>query len=130
DYMSGTLELAAATGATVYVSGEGGEDWQDGFDATGLLDGDTVTIGIVTGQARRTPGHTSEHLILLVTDGAFSQEPCYVLSGDFVFAGDLGRPDLLDEAAGGVDTRYEGARQLFSSLRDTFLTLPDHVQVY
>jgi hydroxyacylglutathione hydrolase len=53
-----------------------------------------------------------------------------MLSGDFVFAGDLGRPDLLDEAAGGTDTRFEGARQLFRSLKDVFLELPDHVQVY
>ena len=130
DYLSGTRELAAATGATVYVSGEGGQDWQYGFDAERLRDGDTITIGNITVQARHTPGHTPEHLSLLITDGAFSQEPGYLLSGDFVFAGDLGRPDLLDEAAGGIDTRFEGARLLFTSLRDVFLTLPDHVQVY
>ncbi|MCY9783544.1 MBL fold metallo-hydrolase [Nocardiopsis sp. EMB25] len=130
DYLSGTRELAAATGATVYVSGEGGEDWQYGFDAERLLDGDAITIGNITVRARHTPGHTPEHLSFLVTDGAFSEHPGYMLSGDFVFAGDLGRPDLLDEAAGGVDTRYEGARLLFASLRDAFLTLPDHVQVY
>ena len=53
-----------------------------------------------------------------------------MLSGDFVFAGDLGRPDLLDEAAGGVDTRFAGASQLFASLQQVFLELPDHVQVY
>lgn len=52
-----------------------------------------------------------------------------MLTGDFVFVGDVGRPDLLDEAAGGVDTRFEGAHQLFASLRDRFLTLPDYVQV-
>ena len=129
DYLSGTRELAAATGAAVYVSGEGGQDWQYGFDAERLHDGDTITIGNITVQARHTPGHTPEHLSFLVTDGAFSQDPGYLLSGDFVFAGDLGRPDLLDEAAGGVDTRFEGARQLFTSLREVFLTLLDHVQV-
>ncbi|MEU3307406.1 MBL fold metallo-hydrolase [Nocardiopsis sp. NPDC006832] len=129
DYLSGTRELAAATGATVYVSGEGGRDWQYGFEARRLRDGDAITIGNVTVRARHTPGHTPEHLSFLVTDGAFSQEPGYMLSGDFVFAGDLGRPDLLDEAAGGVDTRFEGARLLFTSLREVFLTLPDHVQV-
>ncbi|EHR60482.1 MBL fold metallo-hydrolase [Saccharomonospora cyanea] len=130
DYLSGTRELGAATGAQVYVSGEGGQDWQYGFDATRLHDGDTITVGNITVRASHTPGHTPEHLSFLVTDGAFSDEPGYLLSGDFVFAGDLGRPDLLDEAAGAVDTRFEGARQLFASLRDTFLTLPDHVQVY
>jgi hydroxyacylglutathione hydrolase len=129
DYLSGTRELAAATGATVYVSGEGGQDWQYGFEAERIRDGDTVTIGNITVEARHTPGHTPEHLSFLVTDGAFSQDPGYLLSGDFVFAGDLGRPDLLDEAAGGTDTRFEGAHQLFTSLREVFLSLPDHVQV-
>jgi hydroxyacylglutathione hydrolase len=129
DYLSGTRELAAATGATAYVSGEGGRDWQYGFDAERLLDGDAITVGNITVRASHTPGHTPEHLSFLVTDGAFSRDPGYLLSGDFVFAGDLGRPDLLDEAAGGSGTRFEGARQLFESLRRVFLNLPDHVQV-
>ncbi|MEG3614378.1 MBL fold metallo-hydrolase [Isoptericola haloaureus] len=130
DYLSGTRELAATTGADVYVSGEGGQDWQYGFEAHRLYHGDTISIGNITIEARHTPGHTPEHLAMLVTDGAFSDAPGYALTGDFVFAGDLGRPDLLDEAAGGVDTRFEGARQLFASLRDEFLTLGDHVQVF
>lgn len=130
DYLSGTRELAAATGAMVYVSGEGGADWQYGFEATRLRDGETIGIGNITIRAVHTPGHTPEHLSFLITDGAFSGEPGYLLSGDFVFAGDLGRPDLLDEAAGGIDTRFEGARQLFHSLRQGFLALPDYVQVY
>ncbi|MCQ1952034.1 rhodanese-like domain-containing protein [Arthrobacter sp. zg-Y238] len=130
DYLSGTRELAAATGADMYVSGEGGTDWQYRFEAARLHDGDTVSLGNITLKALHTPGHTPEHLSFLVTDGAFSSEPGYLLSGDFVFSGDLGRPDLLDEAAGGVDTRFEGARQIFRSLQEKFLTLPDHVQVY
>ncbi|WP_407319686.1 MBL fold metallo-hydrolase [Isoptericola halotolerans] len=130
DYLSGTRELAATTGADVYVSGEGGQDWQYGFEADRLHHGEAISIGNITIEARHTPGHTPEHLMLLVTDGAFSDGPGYALTGDFVFAGDLGRPDLLDEAAGGVDTRFEGARQLFASLRDEFLNLGDHVQVF
>ena len=130
DYLSGTRELAAATGATIYVSGEGGEDWQYRFEGERLYDGDAITIGNITVQAVHTPGHTPEHLSYLVTDGAFSDKPGYLLSGDFVFSGDLGRPDLLDEAAGGVDTRFAGAKQMFASLRDKFLTLPDYVQVH
>ena len=129
DFLSGTRELAAATGATAYVSGEGGEDWQYDFPAERLHDGDTIELGAVTITARHTPGHTPEHLSFLITDTAFAPSPGYLLSGDFVFAGDLGRPDLLDEAAGMQDTRFEGARQLFASLRDVFLSLPDHVQV-
>ena len=130
DYLSGTREIADATGATPYVSGEGGADWQYDFEAERLHDGDTITIGNITITAVHTPGHTPEHLSFLVTDGAFADEPGYMLTGDFVFAGDLGRPDLLDEAAGGIDTRFEGARQQFRSLKEKFLTLPDHVQVY
>ncbi|MGP4032774.1 rhodanese-like domain-containing protein [Pseudarthrobacter sp. 1C304] len=130
DYLSGTRELAAATGAKIYVSGEGGPDWQYGFEGERLFDGDTITLGNITIKALHTPGHTPEHLAFLVTDGAFSDQAGYLLSGDFVFSGDLGRPDLLDEAAGGVDTRFVGAKQLFASLRDKFLALPDYVQVH
>lgn len=129
DFLSGTRELAAATGATAYVPGTGGEDWQYGFEAQRLRDGDTITLGSITVTARHTPGHTPEHLSYLITDGAVADEPGYLLSGDFVFAGDLGRPDLLDEAVGMEDTRFAGARDLFASLKNVFLTLPDHVQV-
>ena len=130
DYLSGTRELAAATDAKIYVSGEGGDDWQYEFEAERLLDQDAITLGNITIKALHTPGHTPEHLSFLVTDGAFSDKPGFLLSGDFVFSGDLGRPDLLDEAAGGTDTRFVGAHDLFVSLQNKFLTLPDYVQVY
>ena len=130
DYLSGTRELAAATGAQVYVSGEGGEDWQYGFDGVRLHDGESVRLGNVTVTALHTPGHTPEHLSYLLTDGAVTDEPGYLLSGDFVFSGDLGRPDLLDEAMGAVDTRFAGAKEIYRSLQEKFLTLPDHVQVF
>jgi hydroxyacylglutathione hydrolase len=132
DYLSGTRALAERTGARMPVSDEGGPDWTygDGFDgADRMRDGDEIIVGNVTLRAVHTPGHTPEHLSFLVTDGAQAQEPGFMLTGDFVFVGDLGRPDLLDEAAGGIDTRFEGAKQLFASLRDRFLTLPDYVQV-
>ncbi|HIW66536.1 MAG TPA: MBL fold metallo-hydrolase, partial [Candidatus Dietzia merdigallinarum] len=129
DYLSGTRELAVATGAQMYVSGEGGEDWQYGFDATRLYDGDTIELGNITVQAVHTPGHTPEHISFLVTDGAFADEPGYMLTGDFVISGDVGRPDLLDEAAGGVDTRFGGAKQIFAALKK-FVQLPGHVQVF
>src|SRR5699024_8402411 len=130
DFLSGVRERAAATCATAYVPGTGGEDWQYGFEAERLLDHDTIRLGPVTLTARHTPGHTPQHLCYLVTDGAFADEPGYILTGDFVFSGDLGRPDLLDEAVGMEDTRFTGAKQLFASLRSVFLTLPDHVQVF
>ena len=133
DYLAGTRELAAATSATVYVSDEGGPDWTYGpeFDgAVRMKDGHCIRIGNLTVEAVHTPGHTPEHMSLLVTDGPQAAEPGYLFSGDFVFVGDLGRPDLLDEAAGGVDTRFVGAQQMYASLRDRFLALPDYVQVH
>jgi hydroxyacylglutathione hydrolase len=130
DYLSGSRELAHETGATLYLSGEGGADWQYGFEGTPLRQGSRIAVGNVHLEALHTPGHTPEHLSFLVTDGAASDEPAFVLTGDFVFVGDVGRPDLLDEAAGGRDTRFEGARDLFRSLRERFLTLDDHVQVW
>jgi hydroxyacylglutathione hydrolase len=127
DYLSGSRELARATGARLYLSGEVSEEWHYGFEGEPLLDGSSIRLGNVAVTALHTPGHTPEHLSFLVTDGA--AEPGYLLTGDFVFVGDVGRPDLLDEAAGGIDTRFTGARQLYTSLRDRFLTLPDYLQV-
>ncbi len=132
DYLSGTRELADRTGATMYVSDEGGPDWTYGeaFDgAVRMRDGHEITLGNITVKAVHTPGHTPEHLAFLITDGAQADAPGFMLTGDFVFVGDLGRPDLLDEAAGGLDTRFQGAKDLFASLRDRFLALPDYVQV-
>lgn len=132
DYLSGTRELAARTGATIHVSDEGGPDWLYGpaFDgAVRMKDGHQITLGNITVQAVHTPGHTPEHMSFLITDGAQADAPGFMLTGDFVFVGDLGRPDLLDEAAGGHDTRFQGAKDIFASLRDRFLTLPDYVQV-
>ncbi|HUH53279.1 MAG TPA: MBL fold metallo-hydrolase, partial [Microbacteriaceae bacterium] len=133
DYLSGTLELANATGAQVYVSDEGGPDWtySDVFDdAVRMKHGHKIVLGNITVEAVHTPGHTPEHMSFLITDGAQSEEPGFMLTGDFVFVGDLGRPDLLDEAAGFVDTRFGGAKDLFKSLKTQFLTLPDYVQVH
>ena len=132
DYLSGTRELAAKTGAQMYVSDEGGPDWvySDLFDeAIRMRHGHRIELGRITVEAVHTPGHTPEHMSFLVTDGAQASDPGFMLTGDFVFVGDLGRPDLLDEAAGFVDTRFQGAKDLFASLRDRFLTLPDYVQV-
>lgn len=130
DYLSGSRELAARTGAALYLSDEGGAEWSYGFSHEGLHHGSEIRLGNVTLRALHTPGHTPEHLSFLVSDGARTPEPVMLLTGDFVFVGDLGRPDLLDEAAGGEDTRFEGAKQLFKSLQTVFLTLPDFVQVW
>ena len=130
DYLSGSRELAHATGAALYLSDEGDADWKYDFEGTPLHDGSRIEIGNIVLEAVHTPGHTPEHLSFLVTDGATTDEIALILTGDFVFVGDVGRPDLLDEAAGGVDTRFHGAKQLFRSLGERFLSLPDHVQVW
>ena len=76
-----------------------------------------------------TPGHTPEHLTFLVTDTAAATEPMGALTGDFIFVGDVGRPDLLERAAHLAGTMEAGARQLFRSLR-RFATLPDYLQIW
>jgi len=130
DYLSGARELAAATGASLYLSAEGGAQWQYGFDHKPLRHGDEFSVGDVTLRVLHTPGHTPEHLSFLVIDRSVSDQPGHILTGDFVFVSDLGRPDLQDEAAGARDTRFELAPLLFRSLRDRFLPLPEFIQVW
>lgn len=133
DYLSGSRELAQATGAHLLLSDEGGADWRYRYDDGNqhkLRDGDRFMVGNLRAEALHTPGHTPEHLSFLVTDLPRGELPSLLLSGDFVFVGDLGRPDLLDQAAGGQDTRFVGARQMFASLRGRLLTLPDHLQLW
>ena len=133
DFVSGTRELAARTGATMYLSAAGPPEWQYSF-GTGpgvvlLSDRDTFRVGLVELQAIHTPGHTPEHLSFLVTDTASALEPMGIVTGDFVFVNDVGRPDLLEKAARVQGTADAGARQLFRSLL-WFKTLPDHLQIW
>ena len=130
DFLSGSRELARATGATLYLSDEGDENWKYSFGDEKLYDGDTITIGNTKLGAVHTPGHTPEHLSFLVTDGAQADEPGFYLTGDFVFVGDVGRPDLLDEAALSTGSRFGDAKRLFGSLKTSFIDLPDYVQVW
>jgi hydroxyacylglutathione hydrolase len=130
DYLSGSRELAAATGAALYLSDEGGDSWQYGFPHEGLRHGERLNVGSLILEARHTPGHTPEHLSFLLTDGAATTTPGFFLSGDFVFVGDLGRPDLLGELGIVEDTQEPLARQLFRSLKEEFCSLPDFVQVW
>jgi hydroxyacylglutathione hydrolase len=133
DFVSGSRELAARTGAKVYLSDEGDQDWKYAFaeedEAVLLKDGDSFKVGNVVIQAVHTPGHTPEHLSFLVTDTAVADKPIGILTGDFVFVGDVGRPDLLERAAGVQGTREAGARTLFRSLEE-FKEYPDYLQVF
>ena len=130
DFVSGARELAARTGAKLLLSGEGGADWSYGYDGATLLhDGDTFSVGKVRIGVMHTPGHTPEHLSFVVTDGD-ADAPMGVLTGDFVFVGDVGRPDLLERAASQAGTMEAGARTLFRSLRRFADEVPDFVQLW
>jgi hydroxyacylglutathione hydrolase len=86
-------------------------------------------VGNVKVEVLHTPGHTPEHISFMVTDTASTDRPMGVFTGDFVFVGDVGRPDLLERAAGIAGTMEDGARTLFGSLQ-RFKTLPDYLQVW
>lgn len=134
DYVSGSRELAARTGARLYLSAEGGEDWEYAFagedGATLLRDGDRFSVGSVRVTVLHTPGHTPEHLSFLVTDSAAADRPIAAVTGDFIFVGDVGRPDLLEKAAGVAGTMEAGARSLFASLRRFTSEQPDWLQIW
>lgn len=133
DFVSGSRELSRRTGATLLLSAEGGRDWHYRFAAvdgvTLLRDGDSLRAGRVRFDVRHTPGHTPEHLVFLVTDLAVSDQPVGLLSGDCVFVGDVGRPDLLERAAHVAGTMEESAHALFASLQ-RIRALPDFVQLW
>ncbi|MDP1861805.1 MAG: rhodanese-like domain-containing protein [Gemmatimonadaceae bacterium] len=133
DFVSGSRELAHRTGATLYLSDEGDADWKYAFarsDGASLLkDGDSFKVGNVVVAAVHTPGHTPEHLGFLITDTAAANEPIAMVTGDFVFVGDVGRPDLLERAAK-IEGSMEGAaRALYASLQ-RFRRYPDWLQIW
>ena len=133
DFVSGSRELVRRTGAKLYLSAEGGTDWQYLYaeeDGARLLKGgETFQVGTVRVEARHTPGHTPEHLSFLVTDERGADRPMGILTGDFVFVGDVGRPDLLERAARVAGTMEAAARTLFQALQE-FKRLPDYLQVW
>lgn len=129
DFLSGARELAALTGAQLYLSDEGGPEWQYEFPHVGLKDGDVINVGNLKFEVLHTPGHTPESISFLLTDKPASPEPVMLFTGDFVFVGDIGRPDLLEKAAGLKGTMDAGAKQMYTSIRK-FSELPDHLQVW
>jgi hydroxyacylglutathione hydrolase len=129
DFLSGSRELAALTGADMYLSDEGGPDWQYQFPHKGVKNGDQIKIGNLIFEIIHTPGHTPESISILLTDTPASKEPVMLFTGDFVFVGDVGRPDLLEKAAGIKGTQDAGALQMYESIRK-FDELPDYLQVW
>lgn len=132
DFVSGTRELASVSGAQMFLSDMGDENWKYSFadENTVLLrDGDWWMVGNVRVDVIHTPGHTPEHLTFMITDTAGADRPIGLFTGDFLFVGDVGRPDLLEEAAGIANTRELGARQQFKNI-ERFKTMPDYLQVW
>ncbi len=133
DFVSGIRELAAATGATMYLSDMGDADWKYGFanDPQVVLvrDGDAFMVGNIRIEVLATPGHTLEHVAFVLTDTAAADKPMGVFTGDFLFVGDIGRPDLLEEAAGFVGTKEPGARTQYQTVQ-RFKQLPDYLQIW
>lgn len=132
DFVSGSRELAARTGAKLFLSDEGGPDWKYAFAAaaaTLLHDGDKFMVGNIRFDVVHTPGHTPEHLTFLVTDTPATDRPMGAITGDFIFVGDVGRPDLLERAANVAGTMRASAHALFRSIQ-RFRQLPDYLQLW
>ena len=123
DFISGHLELAAATGATIGYSSVADTE----FSVRKLADGERISLGEVQLEIRHTPGHTPESMSIVVWEKPGDREPYGVLTGDTLFIGDVGRPDLL--ASIGF-TRDELAESLYDSLHTKLMTLPDSTRVY
>ncbi len=140
DFLSGARELAERTGGRLYLSDEGDADWkyqwlnqkQSGgsYHHQLVKHGDKFKVGNIQFEVMHTPGHTPEHVSFLVTDlGGGANEPMGLASGDFVFVGDVGRPDLLETAAGQVGAKEASARTLYQTIQ-RFKALPDYLQVW
>lgn len=133
DFVSGSRELAAATGATIYLSDMGDANWKyvyaDDPNVILVRDGDSWKVGNIKVEVLHTPGHTPEHIAFMITDTAGADKPMGVFTGDFLFVGDVGRPDLLEEAAGYKGTKEVGARQQFQTV-ERFKALPDYLQIW
>lgn len=134
DYVSGARELADRVGAKLYVSDEGPAEWKylyaNRYAHQLLKDGDEFHVGNIRFQVMHTPGHTPESISFVLTDeGGGANRPMGIFTGDFVFVGSIGRPDLLEEAAGIQGTAEPGARDLFKSIA-RFRQLPDYLQVW
>lgn len=129
DYLSGARELAEVTGGTLYLSEEGGPDWQYEFNHVGLKDGSVIKVGNLTLEVMHTPGHTPESITFILRDHPASDEPVMAFTGDFIFVGDLGRPDLLEKAAGVEGSMRQGASDMYDSIQ-RFSKLPDFIQIW
>jgi hydroxyacylglutathione hydrolase len=119
DHLSGGRRLAQLTGAEYCLH----ESADVSFDFSGVADNQDLDLGNVTIRVLHTPGHTPESISLLVTDKTRGPEPWFLLTGDTLFVGAVGRPDLPGNA-------QENAAQLYKSLHEKILSLPEELEIY
>ncbi|OZS76763.1 MBL fold metallo-hydrolase [Tetzosporium hominis] len=134
DFVSGSRQLAEQYGVKLYLSDEGDENWKygytDGLNVEFVKDGSKFSIGNIDFEVMHTPGHTPESISFVLTDrGGGASKPMGIFTGDFVFVGDVGRPDLLEKAAGAAGTADSGARDMYHSVQ-RFKELPDYLMVW
>jgi hydroxyacylglutathione hydrolase len=135
DFVSGSRELAAATGAKLYLSKQGDANWQYAFaqepNVVLVGDGDQWMVGNVRVETMHTPGHTPEHCSFISTDTTTADQPIGIFTGDFLFVGDVGRPDLLEGQADSkeTDSKEIGAARLFHTIQ-RIKGLPDYLQIW
>lgn len=135
DFVSGGREFAQDPEIHLYLSAEGGPDWAyqwpgDRPNTHFLKHGDPFMVGGIRVEAVHTPGHTPEHISYLITDmGGGADEPIALATGDFLFVGDVGRPDLLESAAGVKGAMAPSARKLQQSLRNRLSAYADYLQI-
>ena len=123
DFVSGHLELARRTGAGLVMGHRAGAT----FPHRAVRDGDELQLGTVTLRIIETPGHTPEGITIAASDSAAPEEPAALFTGDTLFAGDVGRPDLLGEVG---FSKEELAGLLYDSLHRKILAYPDETRVY
>jgi hydroxyacylglutathione hydrolase len=123
DFVSGSRELADRAGAAIFASVEGGSEY--GFPVEPIRHGDELEVGGVVLKAIHTPGHTPEHMAFLASTRGRAGKAWGLFTGDFLFAGSVGRPDLM-----GVANTGQLAHRLFESLQTAFRDLPDALPIY
>ena len=123
DFVSGHRELASRTGAQIVFSKKAGAE----FEHRAVQDGEEIALGQVVLRVLETPGHTPESICVLVIDRSISDQPQKILTGDTLFIGDVGRPDL---AGGKGFTPQMMAAMMYDTLHEKILTLPDEVEVF
>jgi hydroxyacylglutathione hydrolase len=136
DYLSGLKEFGDRLNIQILVSDEGTADWKyewvinGDYNSSLLKDGDTFQFGNIKFEIIHTPGHTPEHICFVVSDLAGGGgNPMGIISGDFVFVGDVGRPDLLESAAGMEGAMVPSAKELYESLQK-FKSFQNYLQLW